>query len=41
MQPRWDEPMDLPEGVTTSDVGQWREGANFGEFTTRTISEYY
>ena len=41
MQPRWDEPMDLPDGVTGSDVAQWQEGLNFGEFTTRTISNYY
>lgn len=43
MQPRWDSPMDPPPGVDleTIGVGQWVPGLTFGEFSSRTIQQYY
>ena len=41
MQPLWDEPMDLPDGSVDPGVAQWADGVSFGEFTKRTLSNYY
>lgn len=44
MQPRWDEPMTLPGGLSSHDdigVGQWRPGMTFGEFAEATIAHNY
>ena len=43
MQPRWDAVMALPAGASGADVGvgQWAPGITFGEFTERTVQQYY
>ncbi|CAL5228686.1 g11861 [Coccomyxa viridis] len=43
MQPRWDQPMDLPPGTASSQmgVGQWQPGLDFGQFSELTVQHYY
>ncbi|KAK9785183.1 hypothetical protein WJX73_001207 [Symbiochloris irregularis] len=42
MQPRWDEPMAMPEGADAASVGigQWRPGLSFGEFADLTVQGF-
>jgi hypothetical protein len=47
MQPHWDEQLELPLWTSEKSVRSsgglegWLPGRTFGEFTTRTISNYY
>lgn len=43
MQPKWDIRMDIPSGVDPKEVGvgQWKRGQTFGEFTKKTLENYY
>lgn len=40
---RWDEAMDIPEGIDARDVGigQWRQGISFGEFSELTVKKHH
>ncbi|CAK0782425.1 hypothetical protein CVIRNUC_005681 [Coccomyxa viridis] len=43
MQPRWDQPMEIPSGAEAAKVGvgQWRPGLDFGQFSELTVQQYY
>lgn len=43
MQPNWDEPIDLPPGVSQNEVGveRWEPGMDFGKFSKKTFAKYY